>query len=440
MVFWQDASPGANASPAATGSAQRAPVIPIDRRTARHPFHGGAAPVGVTSEVGVLRRVLVHRPDLELRRLNPENKDEHLFDDVVWPERAREEHDALTDVLRAAGVEVLYLTELLGDVLNDAEVRARVLDRILAEAGLGPSLTAPVGAWLAAMSAPDLVARLIGGITYEELPFTSHTLLAQASSHDAFVLTPLANQMFTRDASTWVSQGVFVHPMASAVRRREALLLDTIYRHHAFFEASGREIWSDGLPSANQIEGGDVLVIGESTLLMGMGERTTPAAVELYAHRLFEAKVVKTVIAVALPRARSSIHLDTVLTMVDVDAFMIYPPARQLDAYVLRPSRRGVAAEPTADLCRTISHEIGASLRLIGGSRDRGTARREQWDEGANLLALAPGQVVAYERNRHANADLAERGIEVVTVPSSELSRGRGGPHCLTCPIARDPV
>ena len=420
--------------------AEQAAVIPIDRRGAGRPFTGQAAPVGVTSEVGVLRRVLVHRPGLELRRLNPENKEELLFDDVVWPERAQEEHDALTDVLRAAGTEVLYVSDLLVEVLNHGGVRAGLLDRVLSDAGLGPTLTPALGAWLSAMPAPELVGRLVGGITLDELPFTSQALLAQANGRDAFVLSPLTNQMFTRDGSTWVSDGVFVHPMARAVRRRETLLLETIYRHHPFFEASGRHIWSDAMPPADQLEGGDVLVIGESTLLVGIGERTSPAAVELYAHRLFEANLLDTVIAVVLPQGRSSIHLDTVLTMVDVDAFMIYPPVRELDAYVLRPSRSGVAAEPTADLFRTVSHAIGSRLRLIGGSRDRGTARREQWDEGMNLLALAPGRVVAYERNRHANADLADHGIEVITVPSAELARGRGGPRCLTCPIARDPV
>lgn len=247
--------------------------------------------------------------------------------------------------------------------------------------------------------------------------------------------------MFTRDSSTWMRGGVLTHRMASPVRRREGMHLDAIYRYHPLFADAAQKIWRERAPAEAKLEGGDILLLGETTLVVGMGERTKPAAVELYAQRLFDAQMVDQVIAVVLPQARSSIHLDTVLTMVDVDAFMFYPPVHEaLDTYVLRPAGGKVAAEPVPDLFGAISRAIRRKVRLIHGAVDAGIARREQWDEGTNLLALAPGTVVAYERNIHANRSLREHGIEVLTVPVSEMARGRGGPHCLTCPVARDPA
>jgi arginine deiminase len=223
--------------------------------------------------------------------------------------------------------------------------------------------------------------------------------------------------------------------MASEVRRREAIHIEAIYRHHPMFTRF-TEIWSE---ASSQLEGGDMLVLAEGTLLIGVGARTSPVAVELYAQRLFEKGIADQLIAVALPAARASIHLDTVLTMVDVDAFMVYPPVRaSLDAYVLRPARRGVAMTPADDLFTAISHALGRKVRVIQSAGDPGTTKREQWDEGTNLLALAPGAVVAYERNTNANASLRAHGVDVVTIPGSEISRGRGGPRCLTCPLSRE--
>jgi arginine deiminase len=397
----------------------------------------------VRSEIGQLRAVLLHRPGDELYRITPSTMDELLYDELLWVEEAQREHDAFADVLRGAGVEVLYVEQLLAEVVADPDEARAVVERHVTDTACGPQAVQRIRELLLARDPSDLASGLISGVTVEEAGAIDG-LVAKASDPTDSLLPPIPNLVFTRDSSAWIGEGVVLSPMSRTVRRRETDLLRTVYRSHPRF--AGAPVWfgdqqQDLYPAT--FEGGDLLVVGPRGLAIGMSERTSPSGVETLASRLFAAGVIDHVLAVDLPKVRHAMHLDTIVTQVDVDAFITYPKmTRSLRSYRIVPGANGTVEVAEEDsFIDGIAWAAGVDkAHAIEPALGSAQAEREQWNDANNTLALRPGEVIAYERNVATNEILREAGITVHTIPSYELPRGRGGPRCMSCPIERDPL
>jgi arginine deiminase len=404
-----------------------------------------APAIGAYSEVGTLRTVMVHRPDLAHARLSPHNCQELLFDDVIWVRRAQEEFDAFVEVMTGRGVEVLLFHDLLTETLERSDAREWVLERRLRPEEVTALFSREMTDWMREMSADELATSLTGGVMVQELPADMVKTIGPAMRPTDFVLAPLPNQLFTRDTSAWIYGGVSLDHMYWPARQHESLNVEAVYRFHPRFREADFKIWYGGVDhdwGTASIEGGDIMPVGDEVLLVGQGERSTAKAVSILAQNLFAAGAARLVIGALMPRERAAMHLDTVFTFCDRNLVTIYEPVvSQILPIMYRPDGNGgVTGELSArSFLDEVREQLGITdLKVVTTGGDEFEAERNQWDDGNNVVALAPGEVICYQRNEATNAKLSAAGVELHPIAGQELGRGRGGGHCMTCPIVRD--
>ncbi|HDR4906001.1 TPA: arginine deiminase [Bacillus cereus] len=409
----------------------------------KHPIH-------VTSEIGELQTVLLKRPGKEVENLTPDYLQQLLFDDIPYLPIIQKEHDYFAQTLRNRGVEVLYLEKLAAEALVDKKLREEFVDRILKEGQADVNVAhQTLKEYLLSFSNEELIQKIMGGVRKNEIETSKKTHLYELmEDHYPFYLDPMPNLYFTRDPAASVGDGLTINKMREPARRRESLFMEYIIKYHPRFAKHNVPIWLDR-DYKFPIEGGDELILNEETIAIGVSARTSAKAIERLAKNLFSRQnKIKKVLAIEIPKCRAFMHLDTVFTMVDYDKFTIHPaiqgPKGNMNIYILEKGsdEETLKISHRTSLMEALKEVLGLSeLVLIPcGGGDVIASAREQWNDGSNTLAIAPGVVVTYDRNYVSNTLLREHGIEVIEVLSSELSRGRGGPRCMSMPIVRKDI